>query len=63
MKDKLRNANSSQRIFGTPKKGHFHDFKQCIIEYARKNVIKVSRHRGKLNTSRCWNYHAKCKYW
>jgi hypothetical protein len=36
MKDKLKNANLSQKAFGKPKKGRFHELKQCILEYVRE---------------------------
>jgi hypothetical protein len=36
MKEKPRNANSSQKSFNVPKTGRFHDLKQRAIQYVRE---------------------------
>jgi hypothetical protein len=40
MKEKLRNANSSQKSFSGPKIGCFHDLEQRAIQYVREKCNK-----------------------
>ena len=57
-KEKLRNANSSQKSFSGPKKGRYHELEQKVIEYVREKrneALPITREVIRMKVWVCTN--------